>query len=148
MFLRFLYRFQREALSIFIRFQGEFSLCFLRLHMELPLISRGFPPISKGSPFQFHELSLRKSLALPAKPPALYRLNKACEKIASRLPEQAQQMMNWSASQSPDQISWGGNLVCSIGFNADGERLEPESGTVLYHTFVVHKELFNGLGDT
>ena len=96
----------------------------------------------------FDELSLRKSLALPTKPPALYRLNKACEKIASRLPEQAQQMMNWSASQSPDQISWGGNLVCSIGFNADGERLEPESGTVLYHTFVVHKELFNGLGDT
>ena len=96
----------------------------------------------------FDELSLRKSLALPAKPPALYRLNKACEKIASQLPEQAQQMMNWSASQSPDQISWRGNLVCSIGFNADGERLEPESGTALYHTFVVHKELFNGLGTT
>ena len=51
-------------------------------------------------------------------------------------------------SQSPDQISWMGNLVCSIGFNADGERLEPERGTVLYHTFVVHKELFNGLGVT
>ena len=61
MFLRFLYRFQREALSIFIRFQGEFSLCFLRLHMELPWISRGFPSISKGSPFQFHYFSLRES---------------------------------------------------------------------------------------
>ena len=94
----------------------------------------------------FDELSLRKSLALPAKPPALYKLNKACEKIAAQLPEQAQEMMEWSASQSPDQISWRGNLVCSIGFNADGERLEPESGTALYHTFVVHKELFNGLG--
>ena len=95
----------------------------------------------------FDELSLRKSLALPAKPPALYRLNKACQKIAAQLPEQAQQLMEWSAGQSPDQISWTGNLVCSIGFNADGERLEPESGTVLYHTFVVHKELFNGLGN-
>ena len=95
----------------------------------------------------FDELSLRKSLALPAKPPALYRLNKACQKIAALLPEQAQQLMEWSAGQSPDQISWTGNLVCSIGFNADGERLEPESGTVLYHTFVVHKELFNGLGN-
>ena len=95
----------------------------------------------------FDELSLRKSLALPSKPPALYRLNKACQKIAAQLPEQAQQLMEWSAAQSPDQISWTGNLVCSIGFNADGERLEPESGTVLYHTFVVHKELFNGLGN-
>ena len=95
----------------------------------------------------FDELSLRKSLALPAKPPALYRLNKACQKIAAQLPEQAQPLMEWSAAQSPDQISWTGNLVCSIGFNADGERLEPESGTVLYHTFIVHKELFNGLGN-
>ena len=95
----------------------------------------------------FDELSLRKSLALPVKPPALYRLNKACQKIAAQLPEQAQQLMEWSAAQSPDQISWTGNLVCSIGFNADGERLEPESGTVLYHTFIVHKELFNGLGN-
>ena len=95
----------------------------------------------------FDELSLRKSLALPAKPPALYRLNKACQKIAAQLPEQAQQLMEWSAGQNPDQISWTGNLVCSIGFNADGERLEPESGTVLYHTFIVHKELFNGLGN-
>ena len=95
----------------------------------------------------FDELSLRKSLALPAKPPALYRLNKACQKIAAQLPEQAQQLMEWSAAQSPDQISWTGNLVCSIGFNADGERLEPESGTVLYHTFIVRKELFHGLGN-
>ena len=95
----------------------------------------------------FDELSLRKSLALPSKPPALYRLNKACEKIAAQLPELSEQMLKWSSSQSPDQISWTGNLICSIGFNADGDRLEPESGTVLYHTFVVHKELFNGLGD-
>ena len=59
----------------------------------------------------FDELSLRKSLALPSKPPALYRLNKACQKIAAQLPEQAQQLMEWSAAQSPDQISWTGNLA-------------------------------------
>ena len=93
----------------------------------------------------FDELSLRKALALPSKPPALYRLNKACEKIAVYLPVQSKAMMEWSSKQNPDLISWTGNLVCSIGFNVDGERLEPESGTVLYHTFVVHKELFNGL---
>jgi len=95
----------------------------------------------------FDELSLRKSLALPSKPPALYRLNKACEKIAIQCPEVSEPMLEWSSSQSPDRISWTGNLICSIGFNADGDRLEPESGTTLYHTFVVHKELFNGLGD-
>ena len=94
----------------------------------------------------FDELSLRKALELPSKPPALYRLNKACEKIAAQCPKQAERRLEWSANQSPDQIGWTGNLVCSIGFNADGERLEPEAGTVLYHTFVVHKELFNGLG--
>ena len=93
----------------------------------------------------FDELSLRKALALPSKPPALYRLNQACKKIAGQLPEQSQTMMEWSAKQNPDLISWTGNLVCSICFNVDGERLEPESGTTLYHTFVVHKELFNGL---
>ena len=93
----------------------------------------------------FDELSLRKALALPSKPPALYRLNQACKKIAGQLPEQSQTMMEWSAKQNPDLISWTGNLVCSIGFNVDGERLEPEAGTTLYHTFVVHKELFNGL---
>ena len=93
----------------------------------------------------FDELSLRKALALPSKPPALYRLNQACKKIAGQLPEQSQTMMEWSAKQNPDLISWTGNLVCSIRFNVDGERLEPEAGTTLYHTFVVHKELFNGL---
>ena len=71
----------------------------------------------------FDELSLRKALNLPGKPQALYRLNKACEKIAVSLPEHTEQMLQWSICQSPDQISWMGNLVCSIGFNADGERL-------------------------
>ena len=95
----------------------------------------------------FDELSLRKALSLPSKPPALYLLNKACEKIAIQLPVISRKLFEWSAFQNPDNITWKGNLVCSIGFNCDGDRLEPESGTVLYHTFVVHKELFNGFGD-
>ena len=95
----------------------------------------------------FDELSLRKALSLPSKPPALYLLNKTCEKIAIHLPIISSKLFEWSAFQNPDHITWKGNLVCSIGFNCDGDRLEPESGTVLYHTFVVHKELFNGFGD-
>ena len=94
----------------------------------------------------FDELSLRKALSLPSKPPALYRLNKICEKIAIHLPTVSNKLFKWSEKQNPDNIAWKGNLVCSIGFNCDGDRLEPESGTVLYHTFVIHKELFNGFG--
>ena len=95
----------------------------------------------------FDELSLRKALSLPSKPPALYRLNKICEKIAIHLPAVSNELFGWSKQQNPDNIAWKGNLVCSIGFNCDGDRLEPESGTVLYHTFIIHKELFNGFGD-
>tara|TARA_B100001057_G_scaffold464099_1_gene518918 strand:+ start:232 stop:633 length:402 start_codon:yes stop_codon:yes gene_type:complete len=95
----------------------------------------------------FDELSLRKALSLPSKPPALYRLNKICEKVAIYLPTVSNELFKWSKQQNPDYIAWKGNLVCSIGFNCDGDRLEPESGTVLYHTFIIHKELFNGFGD-
>ena len=95
----------------------------------------------------FDELSLRKALSLPSKPPALYRLNKICEKVAIHLPAVSNKLFEWSKQQNPDNIAWKGNLVCSIGFNCDGDRLEPESGTVLYHTFIIHKELFNGFGD-
>ena len=53
MLLRFLYRFQREALSIFIRLQRGPSLYLLRFHKELPRNSFGFPLISKGIPSNF-----------------------------------------------------------------------------------------------
>ena len=43
------------------------------------------------------------------------------------------------------KVKWDGDLVCSLAWNKDGERLSPENGTCLYHTFVVHKELFQGL---
>ena len=39
-------------------------------------------------------------------------------------------------------------IKCSFSFcypNIDNERLTPEAGTAIYHTFTVHKELFQGL---
>ena len=93
----------------------------------------------------FDELTLRKSLSLPSKPPAIYLLSKLCEKIGALTPKTFDKFMNWSAGQSADNISWHGNLICSIAYTCDGLRLEPEQGTALYHTFSIHKELFNGL---
>ena len=93
----------------------------------------------------FDELTLRKSLSLPSKPPAIYLLSKLCSKIGVFLPKTFEKFMSWSADQSVDNISWHGNLICSIAYTCDGLRLEPEQGTALYHTFSIHKELFNGL---
>ena len=93
----------------------------------------------------FNELTLRQALSLPSKPPALYRLCKACEKIGLELSADYEEMMTWSANENDDNIAWQGNLVCAIASTCDGEKLQPESGTSLYHTFAVHKELFNGL---
>jgi len=93
----------------------------------------------------FNELSLKKALSMPSKPPALYRLCKACEKIGHHLPVQFKAMMTWSEDQSDDNIAWQGNLVCAIAYTCDGTKLQPENATSLYHTFAVHKELFNGL---
>ena len=93
----------------------------------------------------FNELSLKKALSMPSKPPALYRLCKACEKIGDQLPDQFKTMMAWSEEQSDDNIAWQGNLVCAIAYTCDGTKLQPENATSLYHTFAVHKELFNGL---
>ena len=93
----------------------------------------------------FDELTLRKSLSLPSKPPAIYLLSRLCTKIGILIPKKFDEFMSWSADQSDDNISWHGNFICSIAFTCDGLRLEPEQGTALYHTFSIHKELFNGL---
>ena len=93
----------------------------------------------------FNELNLKKALSMPSKPPALYRLCKACEKIGHQLPDQFQTMMDWSKKHSDDDIAWQGNLVCAIAYTCDGIKLQPEDKTSPYHTFAVHKELFNGL---
>ena len=93
----------------------------------------------------FDELTLRKSLSLPTKPPAIYLLSNLCTKIGVFLPKTFEEFMSWSAEQSVDNISWHGNFICSIAYTCDGLRLEPEQGTALYHTFSIHQELFNGL---
>ena len=93
----------------------------------------------------FDELKIRKELLLPSKPPALWLLAQACEKIGARIPEHYKRIRCWSKYQSEDQIAWDGNLVCSIIYNYDGLEISPTSGTSLYHTFAVHKELFSGL---
>ena len=92
------------------------------------------------------ELILRKGLSLPAKPPALCRLADICEKIGAATPDHFSASMEWSAKQSEDNIAWKGNLICNIAFNSDGIELSPTAGTTLYYTYVVHQELFIGLG--
>ena len=92
------------------------------------------------------ELILRKGLSLPAKPPALCKLSDICEKIGAAIPEHFSAVMEWSAEQSQDNIAWKGNLICNIAFNSEGVELSPNAGTTLYYTYVVHQELFIGLG--
>ena len=93
----------------------------------------------------FDELKMRKDLSLPSKPPALWLLAKACEKIGKTITEQFSKIKSWSKSISEDAIAWDGNLVCCIVYNCDGIEISPTSGTTLYHTFAVHRELFSGL---
>lgn len=92
------------------------------------------------------ELVLRKGLSLPSKPPALCRLADACEKIGAVIPDHFAAVMEWSAEQNEDSIAWKGNLLCDIAFTRDGVELSPYAGITLYHTYVVHQELFTGLG--
>ena len=93
----------------------------------------------------FDELKMRKDLSLPSKPPALWLLAQACEKIGEKIPEHFSKIKTWSKSRSEDAIAWDGNLVCCIVYNCDGIEVSPTSGTALYHTFAVHRELFLGL---
>ena len=93
----------------------------------------------------FDELKMRKDLSLPSKPPALWLLAQACEKIGEKIPEHFSKIKSWSKSRSEDAIAWDGNLVCCIVYNCDGVEISPTSGTALYHTFAVHRELFLGL---
>ena len=92
------------------------------------------------------ELILRKGLSLPAKPPALCRLSSICDKIGTTIPDHFGAVMQWSAEQNEDNIAWKGNLICNIAYNSDGIELSPNAGTTLYYTYVVHQELFIGLG--
>ncbi len=93
----------------------------------------------------FNQVTLSKSLRLKAKPPALTVICNICRKIGKHMPKHLALVREWSKKESEYGVHWDGNLICSIAWNSDGERLTPESGTSQYHTFAVHKELFQGL---
>ncbi len=92
----------------------------------------------------FTQVSVKQSLRLDSKTPVLSILCKACRKIGAKMPQHFEAVRLWSRSVSEDDVRWDGDLICSIACTIDGERLAPESGTAHYHTFVVHKELFQG----
>ena len=93
----------------------------------------------------FTQVSLTQSLRLKRQPPALSILCEICRKLGNQMPEHFLAVREWSEKISEEGVRWDGDLICSTAWNIDGERLTPESGTTQYHTFVVHKELFQGL---
>ena len=92
----------------------------------------------------FTQPSLGKDLGLEAKPPLLSLLCDICRKIGANMPDHFDKVRKWSIDINEHKVKWDGELICSLAWNIDGERLTPESGTTLFHTFVVHKELFQG----
>ena len=93
----------------------------------------------------FTQPSLTKDLKLNSKPPVLSVLCEICRKIGNHMPEHFSSVREWSREINEHKVKWDGDLVCSLAWDKDGERLSPENGTCLYHTFAVHKELFQGL---
>ena len=93
----------------------------------------------------FTQPSLTKELGLEPKPPILSILCETCRKIGSEMPQHFKAVRTWSKAVSEDNVQWDGDLICSSVWSIDGERLTPEFGTVQFHTFVVHKELFTRL---
>ena len=93
----------------------------------------------------FTQPSLTKDLKLSSKPPILSILCEICRKIGEHMPEHFKKVRDWSKEINEHNVKWDGDLICSLAWNKDGQRLSPENGTSLYHTFAVHKELFQGL---
>ena len=93
----------------------------------------------------FTQPSLTKDLRLDSKPPVLSILCEICRKIGKYMPEHFKSVREWSKEINEHKVKWDGDLVCSLAWNIDEHRLSPENGTCLYHTFAVHKELFQGL---
>ena len=93
----------------------------------------------------FNQVTLVRELRLQTKPPVLSILCEICRKVGNKMPEHFEAVREWSKESSEYGIQWDGNLICGSAWNSDGERLTPEAGTSQYHTFVVHKELFQGL---
>ena len=96
----------------------------------------------------FDQVRLKQSLKLKQKPPALSILCEICRKLGDYMPEHFSAVRKWSKEISEHGVCWDGDLICSVAFNIDGLRLTPESGTTQYHTFAVHKELFQGFSIT
>ena len=93
----------------------------------------------------FTQPSLTKELRLDSKPPILSVLCEICRKIGKHMPDHFKSVRDWSKEINEHKVKWDGDLICSMAWNIDGESLSPENGTCLYHTFAVHKELFQGL---
>ena len=93
----------------------------------------------------FTQPSLTKELKLETKPPILSVLCEICRKIGKYMPEHFNNVRDWSKNINEHKVKWDGDLICSLAWDKDGGRLSPENGTCLYHTFAVHKELFQGL---
>ncbi len=93
----------------------------------------------------FTQPSLTKELKLDSKPPILSVLCEICRKIGNYMPDHFKNVRDWSKEISEHKVKWDGDLICSLAWDKDGNRLSPENGTCLYHTFSVHKELFQGL---
>ena len=93
----------------------------------------------------FSQPSIVRDLRIKSKPPVLTIVCEICRKIGVHVPEHFKAIRQWSQSISEHDVHWDGDLICSTAWNIDGERLTPESGTTQYHTFSVHKELFQGL---
>ena len=93
----------------------------------------------------FTQPSLTKDLKLNSKPPLLSILCDICRKIGNEIPDHFNNVRKWSREINEHKVKWDGDLICTLAWNIDGERLSPENGTCPYHTFAVHKELFQGL---
>ena len=93
----------------------------------------------------FTQPSLTKDLKLESKPPILTIVCEICRKVGQHMPEHFTKVREWSKEINEHKVKWDGDLICTLAWNKDGERLSPESGTAPYHTFAVHKELFQGL---
>ncbi len=93
----------------------------------------------------FTQPSLTKDLKLNSKPPILSIICDICRKIGNHMPEHFSKVRKWSKEINEHNVKWDGDLICSLAWDKDGERLSPENGTCLFHTFSVHKELFQGL---
>ena len=82
----------------------------------------------------FTQPSLTKDLKLDSKPPVLSLLCEICRKIGKHMPEHFRNVNNWSEEINEHNVKWDGDLVCSLAWNKDGERLSPENGTCLLYT--------------